>query len=193
MRVRYTAEFRLPDGITFQRGSAGKDDMRTFCNQLNTAISPYSKDGSLQYRFGHGMQRPYRYVAEFDLLNVSQGDCNDMASVALEDTAKHLNSAIASYTEGHTLQYAISQIADLPIDGATVDTPEKTATHRANLHTGMVVDIVLKKDQPTGKLTRGTISRILTNSADHHRGIKVMLMDGQVGRVQKIISDRGES
>ena len=186
MRVRYTAEFDLPEGFTFQLGSAGKD-MRTFCNQLNAAISSYSKDGTIQYRFGHGMQRPYRYVAEFDLLEDEWDD-----SHGLEDMAKHLNSAIASYTEGHTLQYAISQITDLPIKGTIADAPEKAATRRVSLHAGMVVDIVLKKDQPTGKLTRGTISKILTNSADHHRGIKVMLTDGQVGRVQKIISDRGE-
>ena len=58
---------------------------------------------------------------------------------------------------------------------------------RNNLASGMVVDIVLKKDQPTGRLTRGVVKRILTNSPHHHRGIKVMLGDGQVGRVQHII------
>lgn len=60
-------------------------------------------------------------------------------------------------------------------------------TFRQNIKIGTEVDIVLKKDQPTGKLTRGTVGRILTNSAVHHRGIKVMLDDGQVGRVQVII------
>jgi len=49
----------------------------------------------------------------------------------------------------------------------------------------MPVDIVLKADQPTGKLTRGIVKRILTNSPTHPRGIKVMLEDGQVGRVQR--------
>lgn len=188
MRVRYTAEFDLPEGIAFQRGSAGKDDMKAFCNQLNAAISPYAKDGTLQYRFGHGMQQDCRYVAEFDVLGAS-----DAATVELENLAQTLSSAISTYTKRNTLKYAITQIADLPTPSNTADAPEKAATHRSNLHAGMVVDIVLKKDQPTGKLTRGTISKILTNSADHHRGIKVMLADGQVGRVQKIISDRGES
>ena len=61
---------------------------------------------------------------------------------------------------------------------------------RNNIHIGDVVDIVLKKDQPTGALTRGTVMRILTNSPEHYRGIKVMLEDGQVGRVQKIIEHR---
>ena len=188
MRVRYTAEFDLPEGITFQRGSAGKDDMEAFCNQLNAAISPYSKGGTLQYRFGHGMQQDYRYVAEFDVLGAS-----DAATVELENLAQTLSSAISTYTKRSTLKYAIAQIADLPVQRSTADSPEKAATHRSSLHAGMVVDIVLKKDQPTGKLTRGTISKILTNSADHHRGIKVMLTDGQVGRVQRIIPDRGES
>lgn len=58
---------------------------------------------------------------------------------------------------------------------------------RNSIGIGMLVDIVLKKDQPTGKLTRGRVGRILTNSPYHWRGIKVMLDNGQVGRVQKII------
>ena len=52
---------------------------------------------------------------------------------------------------------------------------------------GAVVEVVLKCDQPTGKLTRGRVAKILTNSAYHPRGIKVMLEDGQVGRVQNIL------
>ena len=66
------------------------------------------------------------------------------------------------------------------------------AQDRRNIHIGDTVDIVLKKDQPTGKLTRGEVGRILTNSQQHHRGIKVMLTDGQVGRVQHIISASAE-
>ena len=56
---------------------------------------------------------------------------------------------------------------------------------RANIKPGMEVDIVLKKDQPTGILTRGVVKSILTNSHTHPRGIKVMLTDGSVGRVQE--------
>lgn len=59
---------------------------------------------------------------------------------------------------------------------------------RACIHAGLVVDIVLKADQPTGKLTRGVVKDILTNSRTHPRGIKVRLTDGRVGRVQRIIS-----
>ncbi len=60
---------------------------------------------------------------------------------------------------------------------------------RSNIKTGALVDIVLKKDQPTGKLTRGRVGRILTNSRTHPHGIKVMLQDGQVGRVQVIVEE----
>ena len=59
---------------------------------------------------------------------------------------------------------------------------------RSNIPVGTTVDVVLKKDQRTTKLTRGIVKRLLTNSAVHPRGIKVMLEDGQVGRVQAIIS-----
>lgn len=59
---------------------------------------------------------------------------------------------------------------------------------RNNVTIGTTVDVVLKKDQRTDKLTRGIVKRLLTNSAVHPRGIKVMLEDGQVGRVQAIIS-----
>lgn len=59
---------------------------------------------------------------------------------------------------------------------------------RNNITIGITVDVVLKKDQRTNKLTRGIVKRLLTNSAVHPRGIKVMLEDGQVGRVQAIIS-----
>ncbi|HEX2985229.1 MAG TPA: YwbE family protein [Caproiciproducens sp.] len=59
---------------------------------------------------------------------------------------------------------------------------------RSNIKIGALVDIVLKKDQPTGKLTRGHVKRILTNSPTHPHGIKVMLTEGdQVGRVQEIL------
>ena len=58
---------------------------------------------------------------------------------------------------------------------------------RDNIKPGIRVKIVLKKDQSTGILTEGIVKDILTNSKVHHRGIKVRLEDGQVGRVQEII------
>jgi len=59
---------------------------------------------------------------------------------------------------------------------------------RSNIRVGIEVEIILKKDQRTGKLTNGVVKSILTSSATHSRGIKVMLEDGQVGRVQNIIT-----
>lgn len=58
---------------------------------------------------------------------------------------------------------------------------------RSNIAPGLAVDIVLKQDQRTGKLTRGIVKDILTNSPSHPHGIKVRLQDGQVGRVQNIV------
>jgi len=62
---------------------------------------------------------------------------------------------------------------------------------RSDILIGALVDIVLKKDQPTGRLTRGHVKRILTNSPTHPHGIKVMLVEGdQVGRVQNILEGK---
>lgn len=61
---------------------------------------------------------------------------------------------------------------------------------RSDIKIGALVDVVLKKDQPTGKLTRGHVKRILTNSPSHPHGIKVMLEEeNMVGRVQKIVEE----
>ncbi len=57
---------------------------------------------------------------------------------------------------------------------------------RQDIRSGIEVSIVLKQDQRTGKLTRGVVKDILTKSVSHPHGIKVRLVDGQVGRVQKI-------
>lgn len=59
-------------------------------------------------------------------------------------------------------------------------------TVRSNIKPGMRVQIVQKQDQRSGKLTDGIVKRLLSNSANHPRGIKVMLEDGTVGRVQNI-------
>mgnify|MGYP001581691181 CR=1 FL=1 len=58
---------------------------------------------------------------------------------------------------------------------------------RVNIKPGLEVEIVLKADQKNGKLTHGRVKDILTSSGTHHRGIKVRLEDGQVGRVQNIL------
>lgn len=62
---------------------------------------------------------------------------------------------------------------------------------RSNIRPGLAVDIVLKKDQPTGRLTRGVVKDILTNSPNHPHGIKVRLQSGDVGRVKAVIPEGG--
>ncbi|HUV83472.1 MAG TPA: YwbE family protein [archaeon] len=59
-------------------------------------------------------------------------------------------------------------------------------TSRGNIQEGLSVGIVLKQDQRSGKITKGIVKRILTNSSSHPHGIKVQLADGQVGRVKEI-------
>lgn len=60
--------------------------------------------------------------------------------------------------------------------------------NRKDITPGIEVDIVLKADQKSGKLTSGVVKDILTNSSTHPHGIKVRLTDGQVGRVKNIKS-----
>ena len=57
---------------------------------------------------------------------------------------------------------------------------------RKNIHPGLKVSIVLKKDQRSGNLTKGEVERILTNSSYHPHGIKVQLTTGEVGRVKEV-------
>lgn len=127
-----------------------------------------------------------RYTAEFELRPGMFTKSEDSAAVDMDALAEQLNSLVADFTEDGKLDFSLSVLENLPRKQGNVQNSKRN-THRADIKSGMTVDIVLKKDQPTGKLTRGVVGRILTNSADHHRGIKVMLTDGQVGRVQHII------
>lgn len=65
--------------------------------------------------------------------------------------------------------------------------PHTPNMYRANIKLGMEVTVVLKKDQRTGKRTKGTVRSILTSKPFHSRGIKVILNTRQIGRVQEII------
>lgn len=59
--------------------------------------------------------------------------------------------------------------------------------NRRQIKIGARVSIVLKCDQRTGKRTEGIVQKILTNAQHHPRGIKVMLENGLVGRVQNLL------
>lgn len=60
-------------------------------------------------------------------------------------------------------------------------------TKRSDIRPGLLVRIVLKQDQHSGKLTEGIVKDILTKSSSHPHGIKVRLQSGQVGRVKEIL------
>lgn len=58
---------------------------------------------------------------------------------------------------------------------------------RSAIRPGLRVRIVEKQNQASGQQTEGVVRRILTKSPTHPHGIKVMLEDGRVGRVQSIV------
>jgi len=58
---------------------------------------------------------------------------------------------------------------------------------RKNIKTGSLVQVVKKQHQRSGELTEGVVRRILTKSASHPHGIKVMLESGEVGRVKEVL------
>lgn len=68
-----------------------------------------------------------------------------------------------------------------------------TVQNRNAIKSGQKVLVVEKQNQRSGALTEGTVARILTNSPRHPHGIKVMLTDGQVGRVMEILSEPEEA
>jgi uncharacterized repeat protein (TIGR03833 family) len=63
----------------------------------------------------------------------------------------------------------------------------KNGKNRKDIKAGSEVYIVLKKDQRSGKRTKGIVKDLLTRSSFHPHGIKVRLEDGRIGRVQEII------
>jgi len=64
-----------------------------------------------------------------------------------------------------------------------------TGNIRKNIHPGLMVEIVQKHHQRSGELTEGIVKRILTKSASHPHGIKVMLDTGEVGRVKNVLEE----
>ena len=64
---------------------------------------------------------------------------------------------------------------------------QKNGKNRKDIKIGSEVYIVLKKDQRSGKRTKGVVKDLLTRSSSHPHGIKVRLEDGKIGRVQEII------
>lgn len=64
---------------------------------------------------------------------------------------------------------------------------------RSAIRPGLRVQIVEKHHQRSGQRTEGIVQRILTSSPVHPHGIKVMLVDGRVGRVQAVLDDGADA
>ena len=62
-----------------------------------------------------------------------------------------------------------------------------TGNKRSNIHIDDLVEIIQKQHQRSGELTEGLVKRILTKSASHPHGIKVLLNTGEVGRVKWVL------
>jgi uncharacterized repeat protein (TIGR03833 family) len=60
---------------------------------------------------------------------------------------------------------------------------------RKDIQIGSEVEVVQKHHQRSGELTEGIVQKLLTKAPTHPHGIKVMLEDGTVGRVKKILND----
>ncbi len=59
--------------------------------------------------------------------------------------------------------------------------------NRSDVKVGLEVEVVQKHHQRSGELTEGIVKKLLTKSANHPHGIKVMLDSGIVGRVKNIL------
>ena len=65
---------------------------------------------------------------------------------------------------------------------------KRDGRQRASVQSGIVVDIIQKQDQRSGKKARGIVQEILTSTSFHPHGIKVRLKDGRIGRVTEVFS-----
>ena len=59
---------------------------------------------------------------------------------------------------------------------------------RKDIKPGTIVKIIEKANQKTGELTEGIVKKILTSSATHPYGIKVILESGIIGSVKEIVN-----
>ncbi len=98
---------------------------------------------------------------------------------------RSLGELISKYFQGRLKKYY--KIGSQSISNRGYMVQAKNGQNRCDIHLGLEVDVILKKDQRSNKRTRGIVEEILTNSSYHPHGIKVRLKSGQVGRVQEII------
>lgn len=130
-----------------------------------------------------------RYTIEFESAVTcvdSWPTLNDLGEAITSDVSRYVKSGTTPSVRIEAISGSTVKSTTPKLEAATVLPHAKEGTVREKIKPGMDVSIVLKKDQPTGILTRGVVRQILTHKSYHPRGIKVMLTDGQVGRVQKI-------
>jgi uncharacterized repeat protein (TIGR03833 family) len=60
-------------------------------------------------------------------------------------------------------------------------------TRRDDVRPGISVMVELIEDKRTGKLTGGTVKEVLTTAPIHPHGIKVVLENGMIGRIKRIM------
>ena len=184
--------------LTFENLKNGKE-VRLFNDQYRTPLSlPEAADfiGKLIYsevkneiiNFG-GAERVSRYEigkvmceeCGFDSNLIKEISCHDVAGVPqVPDVSMNTEKLRSLGLVQKSLRENINLICRKPVS----DTREKSGRNRVEI--GRNVLIVQKKDQGTGALTEGIVSRILTKSKSHPRGIKVQLESGEIGRVKEI-------
>ncbi|KZP08872.1 hypothetical protein FIBSPDRAFT_874125 [Athelia psychrophila] len=122
--------------------------------------------------------------ARFALAEFNE-DINAAAEWCFEDGKDWTPSSLLStHHAPHQASSPASSFSDIPSTNRT-PASAKVPT-RKSIKPGVGVAIILKRDQPTGRQVDGKVGDVLT-SGDHPRGVKVRLVDGRVGRVQKLL------
>ena len=98
-----------------------------------------------------------------------------------------VRSSVRLYARGDSFMPDVERIVSVVRD-AVKGVSFMDGRNRSDVARGADVSVVLKKDLPTGKQTRGIVEDLLTKSPFHPHGIKVRLQGGKVGRVQVIHS-----
>jgi|GEM_PF-95632 len=184
--------------LTYENLKNGKE-VRLFTDQFRTPLSlPEAADyiGKLItsearneiINFG-GAERVSRYeIGEaicdecgFDKSLIKEISCRDVAGVPQVPDVSMNTEKLRSLG---LVQKSLRENINLICKKSISDTRKSSGGNRVEI--GQNVSIVQKKDQGTGALTEGIVSRILTKSKTHPRGIKVQLESGEIGRVKEI-------
>lgn len=211
LAVTAFAYHKLPGGGVESGENLEQTLTREVAEETGCAIDILKKIGTiLEYRSAYNLKQiSHCYIAEVTEegpTNFTDKETDEgfkLTRMTLEEAIHALETDEPQNYEGIFIQkrdLAFLQAAQSLLGrqtSSTSDTRKGTSgpwargssegQRRIDIKPGLKVAIVLKKDQRTGKLTEGIVKELLTSSANHPRGVKVRLTDGQVGRVQKII------